>query len=192
VRGVTHEPDAALGVAAAQADDAREEPGQRAGARQPVVVHAEAEITVGARRVRGEQAAIDIAHRLRIFRRAVSMPVLFALAGAITERRRQPEVVRVPRRPPRACQRDPEQRIDALQREIRRVLCLGPPDVGARLEDDGRGISGVARGEAGEILGRTREIAAVQRVESGTQRAEWIGRTGEARPRQLGRNSLQR
>jgi hypothetical protein len=48
VRGPAHVPDPALRIAAPQADDPREKPRQRAGAREAVVVHPESEIAIRA------------------------------------------------------------------------------------------------------------------------------------------------
>ena len=92
MRRAPHIADPPFRVAASQSDDAREKSGERAGARQPVVVHTQAEIAVRAGRVRREQAAVDVAHGLRVFGRAVTVAVLLALPRAIAECRRQPEV----------------------------------------------------------------------------------------------------
>ena len=92
VRHAPHIADSALGVAAAQSDELRKKPRERAGAREPVVVDAEPEITVGAARVRGEQPAVDIAHRFRVFGRAERMSMLLPLARAIPERGGAPEL----------------------------------------------------------------------------------------------------
>ena len=99
--------------------------------------------------------------------------MLFALARAIAQRGRQPKIRRPPRlgRIARACERKPEQGIDALQLEVGGIEGRGPPDVGTRLEDEGRGIAGIARGQGGEIRGGALEAPAIQRVETDPQRA---------------------
>jgi len=171
VRHAPHVADASFGVAAAEADDLREQPGQRARAREAVLVHAQSEVTVRAGGVGGEDAAVDVAHPLRILRGAERVAVLFALARPIAERGREPEFSPPPglRRCPRARQRETEQRIDALQLEVGGIECRRPPDVRTRLEHDGRRIGRVSRGEAGEIRRGAREVSAVQRVETGPQ-----------------------
>jgi hypothetical protein len=181
MRRAPHVADPAFRVARAQADDPRKESRERAGTRQTVIVHAQSEITVGAGRVGCEQAAIDVAHGLRVFRRAVAVAVLLALPRAIPERRREPEVSRRPGRRARARHGHAEQRVDALQREIGGVTGRGPPDVCARLEDNGGRIGGSARGQRGEVGGGALEIAAVQRIETDPQRVHGVGRP-ERRP----------
>jgi len=54
VRGATHVPDSPFGVAAPQADEAREEACKGSGAREPVVVHAQPQVTVSTRRIRSQ------------------------------------------------------------------------------------------------------------------------------------------
>jgi len=181
MRRVAHVADAPFRVAASQSDDAREESRERAGARQAVIVDAQSEITVGAGRVSCEQAAVDVTHRLRVFGRAVAVAVLLALPRPIPQRRREPEVSRRPGRRARSCHRHAKQRVDALQREISGVAGRGPPDVRARLEDDGAGIGGSARGERGEVGRGALKIAAVQRIETDSQGVHG-GRRSERRP----------
>ncbi|HTI06848.1 MAG TPA: hypothetical protein VL549_16220 [Gemmatimonadales bacterium] len=114
VRRASHVANAALRVAAAQPDQSREKTRQRARAREPVVVDAEPEITVGARRIGGEQAPVDVAHRFGVLRRAEAVPMLLALARAIAEGGRQPEISRARRQRAGARHRAAEQRIDPL------------------------------------------------------------------------------
>jgi hypothetical protein len=109
MRRPTHVADPPLCIAAAQADDARKESREGAGAREAVVVHAQSEIAVRTGGVRREQPAVDVAHRLRVFGRAVAVPLLLALPRTIAERRREPEVARRARRRARARQRYTEQ-----------------------------------------------------------------------------------
>ena len=158
--------DPALGIAAPQSDKARKKPRERSGAREPVIVDAEPEIAVGAARIRREQPPVNVAHRLGVFRRAERMPMLLALARAVPERGGAPELGA---RRLRAAQRDAEQRIDARQLELRRIERRRPPDVGARLKDDRRGIGRVARGQVGEVADGALEITAVQGVQPGAQ-----------------------
>ncbi|PYP09931.1 MAG: hypothetical protein DMD59_07260 [Gemmatimonadetes bacterium] len=180
MRRPAHVANAALRVAASQTDEARDQPRQRARARQPVVVDAQSQIAVGARRIRGEQPAVDVAHRLRVLGRAVAVTMLLALARAIAERRGQPEI-RGGARGARPRHRHAEQRVDALQREVGGVLGRGPPDVGARLEDDRRRIGRFICGERGEVGGRTREVAPIQRIQPGTHGVQRIRRPGDTR-----------
>ena len=176
VRHAPHVADASFGVAAAEADDLREQPGPRARAREAVLVHAQSEVTVRAGGVGGEDAAVDVAHPLRILRGAERVAVLFALARPIAQRGRQPKIRRPghpgrPGRIARAREREPQEGIDALQLEVGRIERRGPPDVGTRLEDEGRGITRMARGQGGEIRGGALEAPAIQRVEADSQRA---------------------
>jgi hypothetical protein len=165
----THVADPSFRVAASQADETCEESGERAGARQAIIVHAQSEIAVRTRRVRREQAAVDVAHCFRVFGRAVGMAVLLALPRTIAECGRQPEVSSRPGRGMRASQRHAEQRVDALQREVGGVAGRCPPDVGARLKDDRRGIGRRARAQRREIGRGALEIAAIQLIEAGAQ-----------------------
>jgi len=174
VRGAAQVANAALGVATPQSDDARDKPRERARARQAVIVDPKSQIAVGTGGVGRQQAPIEVAHGLRVTRGAVPMPMIFALARAIAQRRRQPEVSGWPRGA-RARHGDAQQRVDALQREIRRVFGLGPPDVRAGLEDHRRRVRGIACSQLGEVTRGGREIAAVQRVQSRAQRDERIG-----------------
>ncbi|MFN2572732.1 MAG: hypothetical protein ABR537_14170 [Gemmatimonadales bacterium] len=115
MRGPAQVANAALRVAASQANEPREETRQRARPRQAVVVHAQPQIAIDAGGISREQAAIDVAHRLRVLRGAVAVAVLFALARAIAQRRRQPKIVGVTgpaRSRVRTEQRGPEQRVD--------------------------------------------------------------------------------
>jgi hypothetical protein len=172
--GATQVPNSSLGIAAPQADNARKKPSQRSRARETILVDAESEITVHARRIRGEEAAVDIAHRLRVFGGAEGMPVLLALPRPVTQSRRAPEVRRR-----RTRQGDSEERVDAPQLERGGIARGGPPDVSARLKHDGRWIARVARGERGEVRRGTLEIAAIQRVQAGTQRRSRVVRRGD-------------
>ncbi|HMG19635.1 MAG TPA: hypothetical protein VK573_12990 [Gemmatimonadales bacterium] len=160
--GATHVPDSSLGIAAPQADNARKKPSQRSRPRETVVVDAESEIAVRAGGVRGEEAAVDVAHRLRVLGGAEGMPVLLALPRPVAQRGRAPEVRRR-----RTRQRDVEERVDAPQLERRGIAGGGPPDVGARLKHDGRWIARVARGQRREVRRGPLEIAAIQRVQAG-------------------------
>jgi len=180
VRRPAHVADAALRVAAAEADEAREESREGAGARQPVVVHTQTEITVRTGRIRREEAAVNVPHGLRIFRGGISMAVLLALPCAIAERRRQPEVAGCPGRRTRARQRHAEQRVDARQREVGGVAGRCPPDVCARLKDDRCRIARRARGQSREIRGGPLEVAAIERIEAGPQSLHAIGRPKRA------------
>ncbi|HZE47363.1 MAG TPA: hypothetical protein VE087_10825 [Xanthobacteraceae bacterium] len=168
MRRPAHIADPPFRVAASQPDEAREKPGKRARARQSVVVDAQSQIAVSARRIRREQPAIDVAHRFRVFRRAEAVPMLLALAGPVAERRGQPEIRGGARRAG-ARHRHAEQRVDALQREVGGIERRGPPDVGARLEDDRRGIGGFVSRQRREVGRRAFEISAIQRVETGAQ-----------------------
>ena len=187
MRRATHVADSPFRVAASQADDAREETGERAGTRQAVVVHAQSEIAVSAGGVGGEQTAIDVAHRLRISGRGVAVAVLLALPRPIAECRSQPEVSRRPGRGTRAGQGYTEQRVDALQREVSGVEGGCPPDVRARLEHRRRGIGRRARGQRREVGCRAFEVTAIQRIETGAQGRQRIGG-----PKTGGRRALQR
>ena len=81
-----------LRVPASQADDAREESRERAGAREAVVVHAQSEIAVRAGRIGREQTAVNVAHRFRVLGGAVGVAVLLAFPRAIAECRREPKI----------------------------------------------------------------------------------------------------
>jgi hypothetical protein len=70
VRHAAHVADPALRVAAAQADEPRNEARHGAGAREPVVVDPEPQITIRAAGISGEQPAIEIAHGFGVFGRA--------------------------------------------------------------------------------------------------------------------------
>lgn len=168
MRRAAHVANSPLRVPTPQADDSREEPGQRARTGEPVFVHAQSQIAVGARGIRREQPPVDVAHRFRVFGGAVGVPMLLTLARAIAQRGRQPEIHR-PGRVARARERQPQQGIDALQREVGGIERRGPPNVGTRLEDQGRGISRLARGQSGEIRGGALEAPAIQRVEARAQ-----------------------
>ena len=176
VRHAAHVADAPFGVAAAQPDDLCEQPGQRARARESILVYPQPEVTVRAGRVGVEDAAVDVAHCLRILGRAERVPMLLALARPIPERCGEPEV-RL-RRDARARQRESEQRIDALELEVGGIARGRPPDVRACLEHDGGRIGRVMRGEAGEVRRRLREVPPVQRVETGPQLAPLGKRRG--------------
>src|SRR5439155_545975 len=78
-------------------------------------------------------------------------------------------------------ERDAQQRVDA-PRLVRVVLQRRrPPDVGARLEDQRRGVGWVVRGEGGEVRGGRGEAARVQGVEPGAQLGPiTVGKTGAA------------
>src|SRR5689334_9352966 len=98
------------------------------------------------------------------------MTMQVALAGAIAESGRQPEIVcRARRRGPRARDRDVEQGIDASTLVVVVFERSGPPDVSARLERHGGGVGGVARAELGEVQGGAGEPAGVECVETGPQ-----------------------
>ena len=170
MRRAPHVANPALGVAAAQTDQSREEARERARAREPVVVDAESQVAVGARRIGGKQPAVDVAHRFRVFGRAETVAVLLALARAIAERRRQPEITRAGRERAGARHRETEQRIDALQREVGRVERGCPPEIRAGLKDQRGGIRRMLGGESVEVRRGAGEIAAVQRIESRVQR----------------------
>ncbi len=86
--------------------------------------------------------------------------MLLALAGPVAERRGEPEI-RAGARHARARHRYAEQRVDALQREVGGVECRGPPDVGARLEDNRRGIGGFVGGQLREVGRCEFEISAI-------------------------------
>jgi hypothetical protein len=161
VRGVAHVADAALRVSASQPDEPGEETRQGARARQAVLVHAQPQIAVRARRIGGEQPAVDVAHRLRVPRGAVPVAVLLALPGAVAQRGRQPEVGRAVggRVRPRQC--DAQQRVDALELEVRGIARGRPPDIRARLKHDGRRISRIALGQCGEVRRRALEGTAI-------------------------------
>jgi hypothetical protein len=116
-RDAPHVADPALRVAASQSDDPREEARERARARQSVIVDTEAKVAVDARRVGRQDPAIDVAHRLGVFRRAEGMPVLLALAGPVAERRREPEFRSAGRA--RTVHRGAEQRVDPSELEAR-------------------------------------------------------------------------
>ena len=97
------------------------------------------------------------------------MAILFALASAVAERGREPEVSG-PLRCAGARQRETEQRIDSRQLEFGGIAGGGPPDVHARLENDGRGIGRMGGAEAREVRGGAREIPAIERIETRAQR----------------------
>src|SRR5438132_10229608 len=98
------------------------------------------------------------------------MAAQLALAGAVAERRADPEVARGARRlAARARQREVEQRVDASRLVAVVLECGGPPDVGTRLEHYGRGIGRVFRRQRGEARGRAGEVTAIQRVEAGPE-----------------------
>jgi len=105
------------------------------------------------------------------------MSMLFALARSIAERGGEPEV-RL-RRGPRARQRQAEQRIDALELEVRGIARGRPPDVRARLKHHGRRIGRMTGGEAGKERRGARELPAVQGVETRPQ-VRPLGRSGGA------------
>ena len=93
-----------------------------------------------------------------------------ALARAVAKGRREPEVVRrAGRVGASASQRALQQRIDARRLIVVVPERLSPPNVSARLEDHGRGVGGIAPGKLGEVGGRGREPARVQRVEPGAE-----------------------
>jgi len=119
VCGTPHVLDAAPRIAAAETDDAREEARDRAGAREAVVVHTQAEIAIDASRVCPEQTLINVSHDLGVFCGGVAVAVLLSLARAVAQRRRQPEVAGPGRQCPRPRHRRAEQRVDLLQRKIR-------------------------------------------------------------------------
>ena len=168
MRGAAHVADAPLRIPASQADDACEEPGQRTRAGEPVLVHTQSQIAVSAGGVRGEQPPVDVAHRLRVFRGAVCVPVLLTLARAIAKSGRQPKIIACP---VRAREREAEQGVDTLQLEAGGIERRGPPDVGTRLEDQRRGIIRITRGQCREIGGGALEASAVQRIQPRPQRS---------------------
>ena len=168
MRHAPHVADPPLRVPTAQTDDAGKNPSQRAGAREPVVVDAEPQIAVRARGVGGEQAAVDVAHRLGLLGGAERMPVLFELPRAIAQRRRAPELLsRLG-----AAQRDTQQRVDARQFELRRIERRRPPDVRARLKHDRGRIARIARGERRKVGRGALEIAAIERIQPRAQRRD--------------------
>jgi hypothetical protein len=167
MRGAAHVADSPLRIPAAQADDAREKPSQRARAGEAVVVDTQSQIAVGAGGVGGQQPPVDVAHRFRVSRGAVCVPVLLTLARAVAKRGRQPKILS---RLARARQRQTEQGVDTLQLEGGRIERRGPPDVSARLEDEWRGITWIALGQSREIGGGALEVPAVQRVQPRAQR----------------------
>ena len=116
--GAAHVLDPPPGIAAAEADDAREKARHRAGAREAVIVHAQPEIAVDARGVRGEETAIDVPHHLCVFGGGVAVAVLFPLTRAVPERGRQPEIARPTWERARPRHRQAKQRVDSLQGEI--------------------------------------------------------------------------
>lgn len=167
MRHAAHVANPARRVAAAQADEPREEARQRAGAREPVVVDAEPQIAIRAAGIRGEQAAIEVAHGFGVFGGAERMAVFLPLARAIPQRRGAPEFGAGRLRAP---QREVEQGIDARQLECRGIARRRPPDVRACLKHHGRGIGRVACGEVREKGRRALEVPPVQRIEPRAQR----------------------
>jgi hypothetical protein len=192
VRRTAQITNAALGIAAAQADESRHESRQRTRARQAVVVNPKPQITVAARRIRREQPAVNVPHRLGVARSAVRVAVLFALPRAVPECRRKPEVRRAARHCARARHGAREQRVDAAKLERGGIPRCGPPDVGARLKHERRGIEGIASRQRREVRRGAREITAVQRVEAGTQGRAIVygGRSGALKHQQNRREVL--
>src|SRR2546423_1564278 len=168
VRHAAHQAHALLRAAAAQSHEPRDDAGDGAGAGETVAVDAESQIAIDARRVAGQYAAVGVAHRFAVLGGAPGVPVQLALAGAVAEGRPQPEVLPGPAR---AGARDGEvqQRIDVRHFEVVGVLGSRPPNERPGFEDDGRGVGGVAGGKRGEVGGGGRELAGVQRVETGAQ-----------------------
>src|SRR2546430_12918122 len=96
------------------------------------------------------------AHRLAVLRGAPGVAVQVALARPVAERRGEPEVARrAGGIEAGAANRELQERIDARRLVVVVLEGLRPPDVGARLEDHGRGVGGVAPGEVGEGRGRS-------------------------------------
>ena len=168
MRSAAHVADSPLRVATSQADDPREKSGQRARAGEAVVVHTQSQIAVCAGGIGGKQAPVDVAHRLRVFRGAVCVPVLLTLARAIAKSRRQPKI---PSRSACGREREAEQGVDTLQCEAGGIERRGPPDVGTRLEDQRRGILRIALRQCREIGGGALEASAVQGVQPRPQRS---------------------
>ncbi len=102
------------------------------------------------------------------------MPVFFALARAIAEGGREPEISRLAG-PARARERGAQERIDALELEVGGVLGGRPPDVRAGLEHERRRIRGIARRQLSEVARGASKVPAVERVQSRAQRAQRLG-----------------
>src|SRR5437016_6405849 len=98
------------------------------------------------------------------------MAVQLALAGAVAERRADPEAARGTRRLAAGARHfEVEQRVHASRLVAVVLEGGGPPDVGTRLENDGRGIGRVFRRQRGEARGRAGEVTAIQLVEAGPE-----------------------
>src|SRR5437773_538608 len=174
--------DAELGAPRPEADQLRHETREGAGPREAVLVDAEPQVAVDAGRVRLQHAPVGVPHRFAVFRGAPRVALQVALARAVAERGGEPELARGAgglRGRPR--ERDAQQRVDA-PRLVRVVLQRRrPPDVGARLEDQRRGVGWVVRGEGGEVRGGRGEAPAY-RVSSPARSS---GRSRSGRPAPL-------
>src|SRR5213592_3724206 len=98
-RGAAQVANPARRVAAAEPDELCHEPRERARAAEPILIDAEPQVAVPARRVCGEDAGVRVAHRLAVFRRAPGVAVEVPLAGAVSEGRGEPEVTSRAARP---------------------------------------------------------------------------------------------
>src|SRR3989449_5515170 len=86
--------DAELGAPRPEADQLRHEAREGAGPRQAVLVDAEPQVAVDARRVHLQHAPVGVPHRLAVFRCAPRVALQVVLARAVTERGGEPELTR--------------------------------------------------------------------------------------------------
>src|SRR5437016_7013269 len=94
-RHATQVADAELGAPRSEADELRHKARQRAGARQAVLVDAEPQVAIDARRIRPQHAAVRVAHRLAVFGRAPGVALDVEIGRASCRERVKISVVTV-------------------------------------------------------------------------------------------------